>query len=437
MGRISLTLSQFGTVEDKKAVLKSLEEDASALSGAWKVYADQGLSVFDVSLIERIDLTQALSSLGIALAVENPVVDDLLLYIDGPQSGFRDPAQADVRDAKMMAAVRQGFVKARQYGFKALSFKPLFERVDADDLDSYEYEDMQRQLSDYDNHIKYHLPVPRLYAKGKALGECHVRSPRLYEALFDHNICQTRQQLRDMSCNKDYDALEKLSSFEDVPDFIQDIVRDQMQSFDYLATLDARRRLLGNGEMNMSESKMRLESAFRAMANHGTDQDATALIHGIQSFEFSRGFIEQGLQQTVDGIVQEYIKKPVGLADPAAPEVYDQVFATLARHGLEVDTTAVMAKERVDFFKAKDWKAESGSLLPKILKGIGSPSNPMVKGALMAAIKGFPIPEVLNQCDVSNERQMKALYQVTGCQEFVGKMSHSGRDRVFAMDMGL
>ncbi|RMV30870.1 hypothetical protein ALP12_200059 [Pseudomonas savastanoi pv. phaseolicola] len=82
-------------------------------------------------------------------------------------------------------------------------------------------------------------------------------------------------------------------------------------------------------------------------------------------------------------------------------------------------------------------KEQGSGLLPKILKGLGAPSNNLVKGALMAAVQTYPLPEVLKLCDQENERQMKTLYEVTGQTEFLQKLSGAARDNAFAMDMGL
>lgn len=435
MSGIAQVLAQFGHAGAKKQVISSLETDVASLRDVWKSHIKQGLMSFDVATIERVDASAALKSLGIALAIEHPDVDVILNYIDSDKSGFRDPGKDNALDDRMLAAVSNGFRQARIYGFKALNNKPPFE-MNEKDLAKHDGDYLQHALSEYETHINRNLPVPRLYTQ-KSFGNCQVRSPRLYDAIFDSAICMTQQQLTDLSYAMDYDALEKLASFKDTPDSIRSIVHGQMQSFDYLTSLDARRRLLGNGEMTMTESRVRLESAFRYLGNYGGSSDVAPTLKGIKAFEFSPSFTQSALQHTVDNILLEYAQKPVSLSDPAAPEVYREVFLALAGQGLEIDTTAIMAKERVDFCRAKDMKEQGGGLLPKILKGLGAPSNNLVKGALMAAVQAYPLPEVLKLCDQENERQMKTLYEVTGQTEFLQKLSGAARDNAFAMDMGL
>ncbi|MBD8615628.1 hypothetical protein IFT69_18165 [Pseudomonas putida] len=435
MSGIAQVLAQFGHVENKKKVLPILQADVSALRESWKSHIKQGLMSFDVATLERLDAATALKSLGMALAVESPDVDMILDYIDSDQSGFRDPSKDNELDERMLAAVNRGFREARATGFKALTYQPPF-LIKSDDMESHEGDRFQHALSEYDTHINRHLPVPRLYTS-HSFGKCQVRPPKLYDAIFSSDICMTRQQLADLTYAKDYDALEKLAAFKDIPASIQALVQDQMQSFDYLASLDARKRLLGSGEMTMTESRIRLESAFRNLGNFGNSQDVAPTLNGIKAFEFSPTFLQQGLQHTIDAIMQEYSRKPVSLSDPAAPQVYSQAFAALAAQGLEIDTTAIMAKERVDFCKAKDMKNQGSGLLPNILKGLGSPANNLVKGALMAAVQTFPIPEVFKHCDPANERQMKTLYEATGHAQFLQKLPGKARDAAFAMDMGL
>lgn len=435
MSGIAQVLAQFGHAGAKKQVISSLEADVPSLRHIWKSHIKQGLMAFDVATIERVDASTALKSLGMALAIEHPDVDVILNYIDSDKSGFRDPGKDNALDERMLAAVNSGFREARTYGFKAMNHKPPFE-MNERDLAKHDGDFLQHALSEYETHINRHLPVPRLYTQ-KSFGNCQVRSPRLYDAIFDSTICMTQQQLADLSYAMDYDALEKLAAFKDTPDSIRTIVHGQMQSFDYLTSLDARKKLLGNGEMTMTESRIRLESAFRYLGTHGGSNDVAPTLKGIKAFEFSPSFTQSGLQHTVDNILHEYAQKPVSLSDPAAPEVYREVFSALAGQGLEIDTTAIMAKERVDFCRAKDMKEQGSGLLPKILKGLGAPSNNLVKGALMAAVQTYPLPEVLKLCDQENERQMKTLYEVTGQTEFLQKLSGAARDNAFAMDMGL
>lgn len=438
MSGIAQVLAQFGQITSKNTVLSALEADSAKLKSIWKNHIKQRLMAFDVATIEHVDASSALKSLGIALAVESPDVDLILNYIDSDQSGFRDPAKGNALDERMLAAVSSGFRQARQYGFKALNHKTTFGITGSGvtEGDGYAWEQWQKAHTEYDNHINHQLPVPRLYTP-KSFGNFQVRSPKLYEAIFDHDICQTRQQLNDLSYAKDYEALEKLATFKDTPASIRSILQEEMKSFDYLTTLDARKRLMGHGQMTMTESRIRLESAFRNLGNFGNGDTMSTTLKGIKAFEFSPEFMQQGLQHTIDGIIQEYTRKPVSLQDPAAPEVYSEAFSVLAKQGLEIDTSAIMAKERVDFCKAKDMKAQGSGLLPNILRGLGAPSNNLVKGALMAAVQTYPLPEVLKHCDQDNERQMRTLYEATGQTDFLQKLSGAARDNAFALDLGI
>jgi hypothetical protein len=423
--------AHFGRKTDPVSIARDFFNSSASIRRRWRLHLDASHSFDQILVLEQLTPEICLETLGIALAMEGGHIDPLLAFIVDVEKGIYSVDQPI--DSGLISFVRNGVIKAREYGFKLLRH-PYSLLTEGDDY--AHMKDPEDRLP-AQQKLKEHLlayTTPKLYTQDDD-GGWYCRNLRLYLAIYPDKLVKPEIQVHRLLHNGDVHFGLELAEQVPLPEPYDLLVAQNLRHYEYRISMVIREKVLGHQVMGLPECKERLDEALDDIHREEGKSKRVELIELIKEMCFPAHFEGAPIQKVVDDFFREWLgNSRVGNARPGTFE-YLELFEALRLKGHQAHYLGLTLSRGMNLFEVWEFEATGVSLLPSLVKQLGERQVQFVSNALGCAVMQYPIQEIL---EVSpNDKALRHLYEWTKDEAFLHALSPEGCVTQLESDLGL